>query len=135
MRKQRAALRRPGAAALDLCYVAAGRYDGFWEIGLNSWDTCAGIVMVREAGGQVTDMNGGGDVLGNKGIVAGNQELHPALVKALNATFALGGDVPHHYALWPLRPGRWHLVEWVAHAMQNDTSAMPDDAAGRGRAV
>ena len=52
-----------------------------------------------------------------------------------HATFALGGDVPHHYALWPLRPGRWHLVEWVAHAMQNDTSAMPDDAAGRGRAV
>lgn len=52
-----------------------------------------------------------------------------------HATFALGGDVPHHYVLWPLRPGRWHLVEWVAHAMQNDTSAMPDDAAGRGRAV
>lgn len=83
-----AGIRRFGSAALDLCYVAAGRYDGFWEIGLNSWDTCAGIVMVREAGGQVTDMIGGGDVLGTKGIVAGNQELHPALLKALKAVKA-----------------------------------------------
>ena len=89
MRGQRVAgMRRLGSAALDFAWVAAGRYDGFWEIGLNSWDTCAGIVMVREAGGQVTDMNGGGDVLGNKGIVAGNQELHPALVKALKAVKA-----------------------------------------------
>ncbi len=83
-----AGIRRFGSAALDLAYVAAGRYDGFWEIGLSSWDTCAGIVMVREAGGQVTDMNGGGDVLGRQGIVAGNQELHPALVKALKAVKA-----------------------------------------------
>lgn len=83
-----AGIRRFGSAALDLCYVAAGRYDGFWEIGLSSWDTCAGIVMVREAGGQVTDMIGGGDVLGNKGIVAGNQELHPALLKVLKAVKA-----------------------------------------------
>ncbi len=80
-----AGVRRFGSAALDLAYVAAGRYDGFWEIGLNSWDTCAGIVMVREAGGQVSDLTGGGDVLGRKGIVAGNQELHPTLVKTLKA--------------------------------------------------
>jgi myo-inositol-1(or 4)-monophosphatase len=83
-----AGIRRFGSAALDLAYVAAGRYDGFWEIGLSSWDTCAGIVMVREAGGQVTDMGGGGDVLGRKGIVAGNQELHPALLKALKTVKA-----------------------------------------------
>jgi myo-inositol-1(or 4)-monophosphatase len=83
-----AGIRRFGSAALDLAYVAAGRYDGFWEIGLSSWDTCAGIVMVREAGGQVTDMAGGGDVLGRNGIIAGNQELHPQLLKALKAVKA-----------------------------------------------
>lgn len=78
-------VRRFGSAALDLAYVAAGRYEGFWEIGLNSWDVAAGIVLVREAGGQVSDMTGGGDVLGDAGIVAGNQDMHPQLLKALKA--------------------------------------------------
>jgi myo-inositol-1(or 4)-monophosphatase len=78
-------IRRFGSAALDLAYVAAGRYDGFFEHGLSSWDVAAGIVMVREAGGQVSDMAGGGDVLGRAGIVAGNQEIQPLLLKALKA--------------------------------------------------
>lgn len=81
-----AGVRRLGSAALDLAYVAAGRYEGFWEIGLNSWDVAAGIVLIREAGGQVSDMNGGGDVLGRAGIVAGNQDMHPQLLRVLRAT-------------------------------------------------
>ncbi|MBL9012075.1 MAG: inositol monophosphatase [Alphaproteobacteria bacterium] len=86
--KVSAGIRRFGSAALDLAYVAAGRYEGFWEIGLNSWDTAAGIVLVREAGGQVSDLGGGGDVLGHAGIVAGNQEIHPQLLRALKAVKA-----------------------------------------------
>lgn len=78
-------VRRFGSAALDLAYVAAGRYDGFWEIGLNSWDVAAGIVMIREAGGQVSDLSGGPDALNGDGIIAGNQELHPQLLRALKA--------------------------------------------------
>lgn len=78
-------VRRFGSAALDLAYVAAGRYEGFWEIGLNSWDVAGGAVLVREAGGQVSDMNGGGDIFGRGGIVAGNQEMHPQLLRALKA--------------------------------------------------
>ena len=83
-----AGIRRFGSAALDLAYVAAGRYEGFWEIGLTSWDVAAGIVLVREAGGQVSDMNGGGDVLGGAGIVAGNQDIHPRLLRELKAVKA-----------------------------------------------
>ena len=82
--RSRPASAASGSAALDLAYVAAGRYGGFWEIGLKSWDTAAGIVMVREAGSQVSDMAGGGDVLGNARIVAGNQ-IHPQLLRALKA--------------------------------------------------
>ena len=83
-----AGVRRFGSASLDLAYVAAGRYEGFWEIGLSSWDVPAGIVLVREAGGQVSDMTGGGDVLGDKGIVAGNQDMQPQLLRALKAVKA-----------------------------------------------
>ncbi|MGH7802498.1 MAG: inositol monophosphatase family protein [Thermodesulfobacteriota bacterium] len=53
------AVRRDGSAALDLCYVACGRYDGFWELGLHSWDTAAGSLLVKEAGGKITDFSGG----------------------------------------------------------------------------
>ena len=52
-------IRRFGAAALDMCFVAAGRFDGYWERGIQAWDIAAGIVLVREAGGMVTDLNGG----------------------------------------------------------------------------
>ncbi|MEP7452233.1 inositol monophosphatase family protein [Phyllobacterium sp. SB3] len=76
-------VRRMGAAALDLAYVAAGRFDGFWEDGLNPWDIGAGIIMIREAGGYVTDLDGGQDVVESKAIVAGNEAIQKALVKAL----------------------------------------------------
>jgi myo-inositol-1(or 4)-monophosphatase len=76
-------LRRLGAAALDLCYVAAGRYDGYWERGIQSWDIAAGIVMVREAGGFVTDCDGGSDMMATGTICAGNETIHPALLGLL----------------------------------------------------
>ncbi|WP_300304636.1 inositol monophosphatase family protein [Ferrovibrio sp.] len=78
-----AGIRRMGAAALDLCYVAAGRFDGFWESGLSAWDMAAGIVLVREAGGMVTDLAGGDQMLASGGIIAANDVLHAPLRKLL----------------------------------------------------
>jgi len=79
-----AGVRRCGSAALDLCWVAAGRFDGFWEHGLSPWDVAAGIVILREAGGIVTDGDGGLEVLTGKSIVAANSRLHPLLRAALS---------------------------------------------------
>jgi myo-inositol-1(or 4)-monophosphatase len=76
-------VRRWGVASLDLAYVAAGRFDGFWEYGLKPWDVAAGLLLVREAGGYVTDFDGGQDVLEAEGIVAANGELHERLRKML----------------------------------------------------
>ena len=78
-----AGLRRFGAAGLDLAYVAAGRADAFWERDLNSWDIAAGIVLVREAGGFVSDADGGASALETGSICAGNEALHPALLALL----------------------------------------------------
>ena len=75
---QVAGVRRFGAAALDLAWVAAGRYDGYWELGVKKWDIAAGLVMVREAGGFVTDPDGG-DPYAEGNVVAGNQALHGKL--------------------------------------------------------
>jgi myo-inositol-1(or 4)-monophosphatase len=80
-----AGIRRMGAAALDLAYVAAGRYDGFWETGLQPWDIAAGIVLVREAGGTVTDFAGGDKMLETGKIVAANDVLHGPLCKLIKA--------------------------------------------------
>jgi myo-inositol-1(or 4)-monophosphatase len=77
-----AGLRRPGAASLDLAYVAAGRVDGFWEIGLKPWDTAAGCLMIREAGGLIGTLDGGEYKQGGN-IVAGNPRVFNALVEAL----------------------------------------------------
>jgi myo-inositol-1(or 4)-monophosphatase len=74
---QVAGVRRFGSAALDLAWVAAGRYDGYWELGIKKWDMAAGLVMVREAGGYVTDPTGGDPYEGN--VVAGNPVLHGKL--------------------------------------------------------
>lgn len=71
-----AGIRRYGSAALDLAYVAAGRFDGFWEYGLKPWDIAAGMVLVREAGGVVSGLNGA-DVLSTGDILASNIDLHP----------------------------------------------------------
>ncbi|UOM33742.1 inositol monophosphatase family protein [Acuticoccus sp. I52.16.1] len=76
-----AGIRRPGAAALDLAWTAAGRYDGFWEHDLKPWDMAAGIVLVREAGGFVTDASGGTKYFESASIVAGNESVHRSLLK------------------------------------------------------
>ena len=78
------AVRRPGSAALDLCYVACGRLDGFWELGLSPWDTAAGEILVREAGGVVTTMDGGPFDIYIKGIVATNSIIHKEMLELLN---------------------------------------------------
>jgi myo-inositol-1(or 4)-monophosphatase len=80
---QVAGIRRFGSAALDLAYVAAGRYDGFWERGLAPWDIAAGIVLVREAGGIITEIGGAEIDLESPSILAGNQALHQPLSQIL----------------------------------------------------
>ncbi|MDB5987036.1 MAG: inositol monophosphatase [Nevskia sp.] len=80
-----AGVRRAGSAALDLAYVAAGRLDGFWELGLKPWDVAAGLVLVQEAGGMTSELYGGSDLLGSGHIVAANPKLHPQLAEALGA--------------------------------------------------
>ncbi len=69
-------VRRDGSAALDLASVAAGRFDGFWEFGLKPWDTAAGVVLVEEAGGTITDLDGEPYTLGGKSILASNGLIH-----------------------------------------------------------
>ncbi len=76
-------VRRFGSAALDLAWVAAGRYDGFWERDLKAWDVAAGILMVREAHGVVTDMEGGAKMLDCGHVLASNEALHPQFLKLL----------------------------------------------------
>jgi myo-inositol-1(or 4)-monophosphatase len=78
-----AGVRRAGAAALDLAYVAAGRLEGFWELNLNPWDIAAGIVLVQEAGGVVRELDGGKDVLETGNIVAGTTKLMAELENLL----------------------------------------------------
>ncbi|MES2028827.1 MAG: inositol monophosphatase family protein [Pseudomonadota bacterium] len=77
-----AGLRRFGAASLDLAFVAAGRLDGYWERNLQPWDVAAGLILIKEAGGTVGDINGG-DVLTTGNVVAGNEFVHGALTKIL----------------------------------------------------
>ena len=74
-----AGIRRFGSAALDLAYVAAGRFDGFWENGLQPWDIAAGIIIVREAGGMISEINGRDGMLKTGSILASNSNLHKAL--------------------------------------------------------
>ena len=78
-----AGLRRPGAAALDLAYVAAGFYDGFWEVGLNPWDVAAGSLLVLEAGGLIGDLSGDGDYLYGGQVIAGNPKIFAQMVTTL----------------------------------------------------
>ncbi|MBF0560401.1 MAG: inositol monophosphatase [Alphaproteobacteria bacterium] len=83
-----AGIRRMGSAALDLAYVAAGRYDGYWETGLSAWDVAAGVIVVREAGGYVTELSGGRDVIRNGSVLAANDHLHQSLGDLLRAANA-----------------------------------------------
>ena len=83
MTQQAAGLRRPGAAALDLAYVAAGYYDGFFEIGLNAWDVAAGSLLVLEAGGLIGDLAGEGDYLYGGQVIAATPKVFAQMVQAL----------------------------------------------------
>ena len=87
------AVRRPGAAALDLCYVACGRSDGFWELGLNPWDVAAAWLLVQEAGGTVTGNGSAPYRLGDQALIASNGHLHAKLIDLL--------DLEPVLARWP----------------------------------
>ena len=80
-----AGVRRFGAASLDMAYVAAGRFDGFWERDLGAWDVAAGLLLVSEAGGMVTDAEGGDHSLTGGSICASNTALHPLMIDRLRA--------------------------------------------------
>lgn len=79
-------VRRTGTAALDMCYVAAGRFDGFWELKLHPWDTAAGLVILREAGGRVTDFKGTPYTIYEPSIVASNGLIHDEMLDILRRT-------------------------------------------------
>jgi myo-inositol-1(or 4)-monophosphatase len=78
-----AGLRRFGAASLDLAWVAAGRFDAYWERGLSPWDVAAGIILVREAGGYVTDLENRDSMLSSGDVLAGNEGIHRDLLRTL----------------------------------------------------
>ena len=75
--------RRPGAASLDLAYVACGRYDGFWEFGLSPWDMAAGALLISEAGGLVSDLRGDANYLDTGNIVAGTPKVFAPMLKLI----------------------------------------------------
>ncbi len=79
------AIRRPGSAALDLCYVACGRLDGFWELGLSPWDTAAGICIIREAGGKVTNFDSEGFDMYNKTVLASNGKIQDKIMNIIKS--------------------------------------------------
>jgi len=78
-----AGLRRPGAASLDLAYVAAGRYDGFWEAGLKQWDMAAGVLLIQESGGLVTDFDGGENYMATGNVIGGNPKIFSQLLQVI----------------------------------------------------
>jgi myo-inositol-1(or 4)-monophosphatase len=87
-------VRRAGSAALDLCNVASGRFDGFWEFNLNPWDTAAGVLIVEEAGGRVSLFDGSPFEIDSRETLASNKLLHPALVHEFKEIFAGRGLDP-----------------------------------------
>jgi myo-inositol-1(or 4)-monophosphatase len=87
-------VRRAGSAALDLCCVASGRFDAFWEFNLNPWDTVAGVLIIEEAGGKVSDFKGGPFQLNSRETLASNGLLHPALLKEFAEIFEGRGLEP-----------------------------------------
>ena len=80
-------IRRLGSAALDLSYVAAGRFDGFWEVNLNPWDMAAGVLLIREAGGHATDFSGGPSSVYKKQVLATNGVIHNAMIDVLKKAY------------------------------------------------
>ena len=92
--KRSQGIRRAGAAALDLCYLACGRLDGFWELKLNPWDTAAGVLIAQEAGGTVTDFAGGEFDIASRQVLATNGLIHSALMHEFAEIFAGRGLDP-----------------------------------------
>ena len=82
--KRASGIRRPGAAALDLAYVACGQYDAFWELGLKAWDVAAGSLLVQEAGGLVSDLSGEGNFIHGGSVVCGSPRVFGQLLPLLN---------------------------------------------------
>ncbi len=80
-------VRRAGSAVLDLAYTACGRFDGFWEMGLSPWDVAAGSILIEEAGGRVTDWDGGTDYLFGRTVVGSNGSIHPEMVSIIQHAF------------------------------------------------
>jgi len=81
--EQTSGVRRAGAAALDLAYVACGRFDGFWEFGLKPWDMAAGCLLIQEAGGFVSDLRGGAKHFDSGNLIAGNLKIHPEIIACI----------------------------------------------------
>jgi len=81
--KRAQGVRRAGSAALDIAYVAAGRFDGFWEMHLHAWDVAAGLLLVEEAGGRISDFDGAPPPSSGERLVASNGRLHPAMLEVL----------------------------------------------------
>ena len=82
-----AGVRRPGSAAMDLCYLACGRLDGFWELFLNPWDVAAGVLIIKEAGGQLSDFSGGNNYVYHGNIIGSNGNIHDWMVDAARNYF------------------------------------------------
>ncbi|HZR33862.1 MAG TPA: inositol monophosphatase family protein [Nevskia sp.] len=93
-----AGVRRAGSAALDLAYVAAGRLDAFWEINLKPWDVAAGLVLVQEAGGIVSEIYGAKDALETGNVLAATPKLHPFLTESLNEAIRLAARMEEQKA-------------------------------------
>ena len=92
-RGARGGVRRAGAAALDLAYVAAGRLDGFWELGLSPWDLAAGVLLIKEAGGLVSDFQGSENYLQTGNIIAGNPKIFKAIIQQIQPVIKAHPDI------------------------------------------
>lgn len=90
MMRDTAGLRRLGSAAADMAYVAAGRFEGFYEYGLQPWDVAAGIIIIRQAGGVVTDFSGGDNELFGKELICGNESIHESMRQVITKHFNKG---------------------------------------------
>jgi len=80
-------IRRAGSAAMDLAYIAAGRFEGFFELALSPWDVAAGSILITEAGGLISDFGGGVDYLSTGNIVAGNKGIQPEILRIIKQVF------------------------------------------------
>jgi myo-inositol-1(or 4)-monophosphatase len=120
-----AGIRRPGAAALDLCYVAAGWYDGFFETGLSPWDVAAGSMIITEAGGLVGNFTGEADFLHQREVVAGNPKIYSQLVKLLAPhTRVIKPDTPTEHAAEPAADRSDEVVAVLAAGLAEGADAI-----------